>query len=254
MPNSNGGMPLFLPSRSSWQPSSQVATDQRRLANAQQPERQPSQAKRKCNCFARYFAAEKTFSRVAGKAAGQERLAIRRLVRTNGTRCSVGKEEVQEAPERQIASNAVSMRSFESLMRKSRSISRAFRFWGYIRFLWMRRAGFWPRTSTIAGGRTMSLRSVKRVVHTTFLSQSSDHVPVAALTLGASSLKPFLRPREEFGVFPDNRIYGASPPTFDVVLRSAFPKPGYAPQGWLWQPDCSTPSTGSKGNRQFGIH
>ena len=36
---------------------------------------------------------------------------------------------------------AASMRSFASPMRKSRSISRAFKSWGYIRFLSMRRAG-----------------------------------------------------------------------------------------------------------------
>ena len=45
-----------------------------------------------------------------------------------------GKARVQEVPERQTALNAVSMRSFASPTRKSRSISKAFRSWEYIRF------------------------------------------------------------------------------------------------------------------------
>jgi hypothetical protein len=61
---------------------------------------------------------------------------------------------------------------------------------GFIRFLPTKRLGFLPQISTMARGRKMSLRSVKRVVHTMFPSRSNDRGLVKALTLGSSSPNP----------------------------------------------------------------
>ena len=55
MLNSNTAVPLFLLSKSSWQLSSQVPTDRRRLTKAQPRQRQRSQAKRKCGLFRSLF-------------------------------------------------------------------------------------------------------------------------------------------------------------------------------------------------------
>src|SRR5208282_5418573 len=101
MLNSNTAVPLFPLSKSSWQLLSHVPTDRLRLTKTQPRQRQRSQAMRKCGCFARCFAAERMFSRAVGRAARQEKLAIRRRARTSGIRCSVEKQGVQEVLEKQ---------------------------------------------------------------------------------------------------------------------------------------------------------
>ena len=151
----------------------------------------PWHERRRSDSSARCSAVEKTFSRAAGRVIRQESPAIRRLVRTSGITCCVRKRRVRAQAGWQAVLTAVSMLSFPSPTRRSRSILKAFMSWEYTRSSPMRPAGFLPQISMMERGGKISHRFVKRVGHTTFLSRSSDRVPETALTLGSFSPSPF---------------------------------------------------------------
>ena len=131
----------------------------------------PWNERRRSDSSARCSAVEKTSSHAAGRAARQESPAIHQPVRTSGIHCSARRKGVQAQPERQAVSTAVSTLSFPSAMKRSRSISKAFRSWECIRSLSMRLAGFLRRTLMLERGRRIPHRSSKPAVHKTFPSR-----------------------------------------------------------------------------------